>query len=168
MNAQVGFGDRSRKEWKKTAGVTLVIRVILGAVFIVASVDKIRHPGAFAEVIYNYQILPDPLINISAIVLPWLELFLGGCLLFGVWLAGAVVLTNMLLFAFFAALLFNIARGLDINCGCFSTSSEHVGGATMLWYVVRDSFFLFLGGYLLFRLYAGKQRKTNQCIQEGV
>lgn len=163
MKAQAGPGDYTHK--RKRIWWTRIVRVILGVVFVVASVDKIRHPGAFAEVIYNYQILPDQLINISAIVLPWLELFLGGCLLLGLWLPGAVVLANMLLFSFFAALVFNIARGLDIACGCFSTSSEHVGGATMVWYVLRDLFFLFLGATLLFRLYAGRLRATNQRIQ---
>lgn len=166
MNVPIGPGDYTQK--RKKVWWPLFIRIILGLVFVVASVDKIRHPSAFAEVIYNYQILPEQFINIAAIVLPWLELFLGGCLLLGVWLPGAVVLTNMLLFSFFAALLFNIARGLDIACGCFSTSSEHVGGAIMVWYVLRDLFFLFLGGYLLFRLHPGRLRATNERIQEGV
>lgn len=54
-------------------------RIFLGLVFVVASVDKIIHPKAFAEIIYNYQILPGSLINLTAIILPWLELLLGLC-----------------------------------------------------------------------------------------
>jgi uncharacterized membrane protein YphA (DoxX/SURF4 family) len=63
-------------------------RVVLGAVFIFASVDKILHPDAFAVIIKNYQILPVKLISLAAVVLPWLELILGISLIAGVWLPG--------------------------------------------------------------------------------
>ena len=64
--------------WKTSAKLAVIVRLVLGAVFVFATIDKIRHPAAFAEVVYNYQILPEVLINISAIVFPWLELLLGG------------------------------------------------------------------------------------------
>jgi len=150
--------------WKTSAKFAFIVRLVLGAVFIFASIDKIRHPEAFAEVVYNYQILPDLLINISAIMLPWLELVLGGCLLAGVWLPGAVILANILLFTFFGSLLFNIARGLDINCGCFSASTEHVGGATMAWYVLRDSVFVLLGAYLFVRFWRADARGEKEEV----
>ncbi len=150
--------------WKTSAKFTVIVRIALGAVFIFASIDKIRHPEAFAEVVYNYQILPDRLINISAIMLPWLELVLGGCLLAGVWLPGTVVLANMLLVTFFGSLLFNIVRGLDINCGCFSASTEHVGGATMAWYVLRDSVFVLLGAYLFVRFWRADARGEKEGV----
>ncbi len=126
------------------------IRLSLGAVFIVASLDKIHHPAAFARMIYNYQILPDSLINIMAIVLPWLEVLLGLLLIAGTWLPGAVALTNLLLVTFFAALIFNTARGLDVHCGCFSTSAK--GDPATAWYLLRDSAFLLMGGYLFFKI----------------
>lgn len=50
--------------------VLLVVRLFLGAVFVYASLDKILHPQAFAEMVYNYQLLPDVLINLTAIILP--------------------------------------------------------------------------------------------------
>ena len=34
-------------------------RLILGAIFVIASFEKILHPDLFAKVIHNYQILPD-------------------------------------------------------------------------------------------------------------
>jgi uncharacterized membrane protein YphA (DoxX/SURF4 family) len=122
------------------------IRLILGAVFVLASVDKILHPAAFAKAIYNYQILPDALINLTAIILPWLELLLGILLIWGLWLPGAALLANLLLLVFFGALLFNLARGLDVHCGCFSTSTEGTPATT--WYLIRDTIFVVLGCYL--------------------
>lgn len=130
-------------------------RLLLGVIFIAASIDKIWHPGAFAEAVHNYQLLPEAAINLTAIVLPWLELVLGALLILGIWLPGAVLLANVLLVCFFSALLFNIARGLDVHCGCFTTSAE--GDPATTWYVIRDASFLIVGGFLFYKeLVAGK------------
>jgi uncharacterized membrane protein YphA (DoxX/SURF4 family) len=118
-------------------------RLLLGAVFIAASIDKIAHPGAFAKIVSNYQILPGHLVNILAIVLPWLEAILGLFILCGWWLPGATILANLLLLAFFGAIAQAVARGIDINCGCFSTKAA--GSPHPVWYLARDSLFLLLG-----------------------
>lgn len=114
---------------------------MLGAVFLLASYDKILHPQAFAQTVYNYQILPDGLVNLAAMILPWLELLLGVCLLGGVWLPGATAVSTALLALFIGALVYNQIRGLDIHCGCFS--SESTDGPAGLWTVARDLGFLF-------------------------
>jgi uncharacterized membrane protein YphA (DoxX/SURF4 family) len=116
------------------------LRLFLGAVFLYASYDKILHPQAFAQAIYNYQILPAVAVNLAALVLPWLELLLGLCLVTGFWLPGATALSTSLLAVFMAALIFNQIRGLDVHCGCFSTDSSE--GPAGLWTVVRDAAFL--------------------------
>jgi len=134
------------------------VRLLLGIIFVLASVDKIIHPAAFAEIIYNYQILPGELINLTAIILPWLELILGVFLILDLWLPGAVLLSNLLLVTFFGALVFSLARGLDIHCGCFSTSQEATLNLYMCLYVIRDGIFLLLGLYLLFRIFLWKRR----------
>jgi uncharacterized membrane protein YphA (DoxX/SURF4 family) len=128
----------------------LGIRLVVAAIFVYASADKILHPAAFAKMVYNYQILPGGLINATAIILPWLELFLGILLLLGVWQPGAVLAANALLVAFFAALVFNALRGLDVECGCFSTTPGQSQGP-MAWYLVRDSLFVLMGAFLFWR-----------------
>jgi len=143
--------------------LTFWIRLFLGAVFVAASVDKILHPAAFAQSIYNYQIFPDAFINLTAIILPWLELLLGVLLIGGWWLPGAAALVNLLLLAFYGALLFNVARGLDVHCGCFTTSTEGTPATT--WYLIRDSIFLVLSCTLTYRVIfrpdAGKSATTT-------
>ena len=47
-----------------------VCRIVLGAVFIAASYNKILDPEAFAVAIFRYQILPGVLINLAALALP--------------------------------------------------------------------------------------------------
>jgi len=126
-------------------------RIVLGVVFIYASYDKILHPAAFAKIIYNYQILPDELVNLSAIFLPWLELITGSLLIIGVWLPGSVFISNILLIIFFCALMYNKARGLDISCGCFSTGESEALGSNL--YLLRDFSFIVIAVYLSFKVF---------------
>ena len=123
------------------------LRLALGLIFILASVDKIIHPKAFAEIVHNYQVLPDQLVNLTAIILPWVEVFLGLLLILGIWLPGSVLVSNILLLIFFGTLVFNTARGINVHCGCFSTSASP-GTPSPAWYIIRDSVFLLLGGSL--------------------
>ena len=141
--------DRKHNQFRLNKPVFFCGRLLLGIIFILASVDKILHPAAFAQVVHNYQILPNELINLSAITLPWLELVLGFLLVSGLLFSGSIILGNLLLATFLGALVFNIARGLDIHCGCFSTNMA--GNPATTWYLFRDSALLSLGMYLLFR-----------------
>jgi len=123
----------------------LAARVVLGCIFIVASLDKIIHPELFARTVYNYQLLPEVAVNVVALWIPWLELVGGVLLLLGLWVQGSVFLLTGLLLVFLGALGFNLARGLDVACGCFSTSSkDSVTARTLL----RDSLFLVVALYL--------------------
>jgi hypothetical protein len=62
-------------------------------------------------------------------------------------MTGAVIWCNILLVAYIGALCFNLARGLNINCGCFSTTKgSSISIETILW----DVAFLALSVYLLF------------------
>jgi len=141
------------------------IRVLLGAVFLYASYDKILHPRAFAEAVYNYQILPDAAVNVTALVLPWLELLLGACLMAGFWLPGATVLGAGLLTLFMAALIYNQARGLDVHCGCFSTDSG--AGPAGLGSVVRDFLFWVAALYLTVRVFWAREEKRDMTDRMG-
>ncbi|MDH3851011.1 MAG: hypothetical protein OEV09_08130, partial [Deltaproteobacteria bacterium] len=51
--------DRHTGNWLTHPITALVLRIVLGWVFIYASLDKIRHPDLFAEAVYNYQLLPE-------------------------------------------------------------------------------------------------------------
>ncbi len=123
------------------------LRIFLGAVFLYACYDKILHPQAFAQAVYNYQVLPNAAVNLAALILPWLELLLGVCLITGFWMPGATLTGTGLLTIFIGSLIFNQIRGLDIHCGCFST--ETTGSPADLWTVVRDLFFFLVAIYLM-------------------
>ena len=133
----------------------LSAKFILGGVFVYASFDKILHPSAFAEVVYNYNILPDGLINLTAIVLPCMELVLGIFLIINFWMPGTVVMSSLILMTFIGALLFNMARGLNVSCGCFSTTA--VESSMNILTLLRDTSFLAIAVYLLYAIFSSRK-----------
>ena len=97
----------------------LALRLVLGGVFIYASVYKIAEPADFARSIYNYRMMPEATINLMAIVMPWLELISGILIIIGPFVRGSALLIGLMLLVFVIAISSAIARGLDISCGCF-------------------------------------------------
>ena len=141
---------KKRGQWDRKRILMFSARLVLGLVFVYASVDKIIHPAAFADTVYNYRLLPDSFINLTAIVLPWLEFLLGLLLMAGLWFPGVSFLSAFLMASFFAAIAFNAARGLDVHCGCFTVSANDKSQIRMAWYVIRDLVFFIMSLYLFF------------------
>jgi len=100
------------------------IQILLGLLFIYASLDKIWNPALFAKAISNYRIVPLPLLHISAIILPWLEMIIGLALIVNRYERAAYTIVGGLLLIFVMAILSAMARGLDFNCGCFKMDAE--------------------------------------------
>lgn len=99
--------------------LTVRTQIALGLFFIVAALPKIADPPSFAHMIYNYRLLPGPLVNPAALVMPWAELLMGLALVCGIWRRSAAVLVGALLAVFIVAISFNLLRGNAIDCGCF-------------------------------------------------
>lgn len=136
---------------------TILSRLLIGGILIYASLYKILEPALFAKTIWYYHLVPGSLINIEAIILPWLELIVGLALIAGFWYRGAVFWTNFLILLFIIVLASTIARGIDIDCGCFKTSSSATGPAWQsLWFDV---------GMLLFtaQLWFSRSKKWFLC-----
>jgi uncharacterized membrane protein YphA (DoxX/SURF4 family) len=101
--------------------VALVLRLLLGAFFVYASLDKIWSPAAFAKIVYQWQVLGPVPSNLLAVSLPWIELLAGLLLVFGVWRRESALVTALLLAVFLLAAASVMARGIDVeNCGCVS------------------------------------------------
>ncbi len=125
--------------------LSAILRVILGVLFVMASRDKILHPAGFAEDVANYGILPPLLINLFSLVLPWLEMIAGLFLILGLLSQSNSLILSALLVSFIVAISINIARGAQIDCGCFG-SGEELGGIALL----RDLVMLAMGVQVFF------------------
>jgi len=101
--------------------LSIVIRVFLGATFLYAAYSKIFDASAFAQMIWNYKLVPLVLIHPLALFIPWMEVVIGIALISGVLRKGGAFVAAGLLMVFMLAISINLARGISINCGCFST-----------------------------------------------
>ena len=128
--------------------LTVRAQILLGVVFIVAALPKIADPPAFAHMIYNYRMLPGPLVNAAGLFLPWFELLSGVALVLGLWRRTATAAIGGLLVVFIAAISFNLMRGNPIDCGCFDVAaagrSVEERFADMWWVIARDAGMLLL------------------------
>ena len=136
--------------------VQMLCRIVLGGVFIYASIDKILHPHAFAKIIHNYRLVPDILVTFPAIVLPWLEMISGLFLVAGIFRRASALVLSALLSMFAVAITINLVRGITFDCGCFSTVST-ASGSDPLGLLVRD-ILLLIPGLLIIFFYKEKRR----------
>ena len=105
----------------------LFFRIVVGAIFLWASVDKIIDPAKFARDISNYHIVPLGLENTIALILPWLEFFIGTGLIIGVMVDGSIIISSVLLITFNIMIAQAMARGFNIDCGCGLKEGQLVG-----------------------------------------
>ena len=131
-------------------GVFLILRIVLGAVFIWASISKIANPQGFAEILGNYQVLPPVLVNPVAIILPWVEALCGVSLIAGRLIRGSALIFVALMLIFLTVTAFNMYRGLDVNCGCFSVAANATSGSQVV-NLLRNLLLLILGVFVLRR-----------------
>ncbi|VFQ45254.1 MauE/DoxX family redox-associated membrane protein [Desulfoluna butyratoxydans] len=123
-----GMGETSGRTAAFLEIAELLCRWVLGGLFIYAGAQKIADPYGFAKTVFGYGILPGELVNITAIVLPWIEVLAGGTLLAGVWPVSSAGVISGLLLMFLVALVANIARGYTFDCGCFGSGGEETTG----------------------------------------
>lgn len=117
----------------------LVARLFVGGMFGWLAYNKLLDPINFLKLVHQYGIFPNQpplLINVTAAVLPWLEMLCAAALLLGVGLRGAAALVaGMLLF--FTPMLALHAWGLlqegkaatycgvRFDCGC-GTGEQYI------------------------------------------
>jgi uncharacterized membrane protein YphA (DoxX/SURF4 family) len=123
----------------------LVFRIVLGGLFVYAGAVKVLEPLGFAQDIRNYNLVGPSLSFIAAVVLPWLEILAGAFLIAGVWKRGAALVLSGLLVFFIILTIVTMARGLDVDCGCFGAIDRKAG----LSVILEDLAMLYLGLCLL-------------------
>jgi len=141
--------------------IELAARWLLGATFIYASYSKILAPAVFAKILYGYDLFPAMLINLFAIILPFVELTAGLALIMGFYPRSAALIINVMLLAFIISLAINIIRGHEFDCGCFAldANSQSTFSGPLL---TRDIIYFALGIYVFF--YRNSRRL---CLRAG-
>lgn len=101
--------------------LSVSFQIIVGSVFLYASLDKILDPESFAKSIARYDLgeIMFSLTNLIALIIPWIEFIVGLFLVFNIMKKTSTSITIILLILFIGLLLQAHLRGLSIDsCGC--------------------------------------------------
>jgi uncharacterized membrane protein YphA (DoxX/SURF4 family) len=99
--------------------ITLLGRLILGGVLLVAGGLKAFVPAEAASAVAAYKILPTQIAHIVGYALPWLEIAIGLLLILGISIRMASIVAAGIMVLFIGAIISVWARGMLIDCGCF-------------------------------------------------
>jgi putative oxidoreductase len=106
-----------------TDGRTIrVCQVLIGLLFAAAALAKMGDLRSFAIEVHNFRMMPVAVEHLVAMTLPWIELVAALALILGVRARSGAMVATALMAAFTLAVLVAMARGLDIECGCFGTA----------------------------------------------
>jgi uncharacterized membrane protein YphA (DoxX/SURF4 family) len=134
------------RPWVGTA-----VRLGLAAVWLTAGGLKVGDLAAAGRAVNAYQLLPYDVATAVGAAQPFVEIALGVLLLVGLATRLAAGVSAALLLLFIAGIASAWARGLSIDCGCFSAGGELAPGQapSYLPEILRDVGFLVLAGFLL-------------------
>ncbi len=104
----------------------LIIRVLLGALLLVAGALKVGHPAELAENIAGFRLLPAHVAGPLALALPYIELMLGAYLILGLFTRAVAAIAAVQFFCYAGAVASALVRHIAANCGCFGPNDAAV------------------------------------------
>lgn len=135
--------------------IPALLRILLGAYFVRAGVQKVIDPVVFLKAVRLYDMLPETpaiFLNATAVVLPWLEILCGVALVLGLMRRGAGTIIALMLAVFSPAIFFRALAVMKeesisffdvaFDCGCGT-------GAETIWIKLSQNFGLFLAAILV-------------------
>lgn len=144
-----------------------VCRIAIAAVFLLAAIPKLLDPLDFAKAIANYRVtLPaigQDYIYPVAIVLPALEAIVAIGLLSSKWKRTASVIAGALLLMFIVLISQAVARGLNIDCGCFGTGalSKTLASKVGIGKILEDVLWLLMCAFVFWRSQPAGQKRNE-------
>jgi uncharacterized membrane protein YphA (DoxX/SURF4 family) len=131
--------------------VSLAVRLALAAVFLAAGLPKIFDLQGNARAVNAYQLMSWDVAQVVGAVQPFLEVGIGLLLLAGLLTRFAAWFSAIAMVVFISGIASAWARGLNIDCGCFSKGGQLPVGVApnYTWDIVRDAAFLALAVFLI-------------------
>ena len=99
----------------------IVCRLLIGSVFFISGLHKTLEPYQnFQYVIQGYQIVPIWAEMYIAMILPWIELFVGAFIILGLWLRMSLIAAAIFFATFSITIGQALFRQIPLDeCGCF-------------------------------------------------
>ncbi|WP_233712538.1 MauE/DoxX family redox-associated membrane protein [Kribbella turkmenica] len=149
MKVPTTFSPADVKQRPWFPWVSLVARLGLGGVMLVAGALKVTDPETASQAVRAYDLLPSALVAPVGWGLPFLEIAIGLLLIVGFGVRAAAVAAGVFMMVFIAAVTSAWVRGLAIDCGCFGGGGAVAPGETKyLQEILRDVGLLLLAVWL--------------------
>jgi uncharacterized membrane protein YphA (DoxX/SURF4 family) len=141
-----GFVD-TNQQW-----ISLVMRLLLAAMWLNYSVGKLGSPETNAQSVRDFKILPESLVTPFAYAQPYLELALGLLLILGLGTRLVAIFSALLLLVYIGGIISLGARGIAISCGCGGSGGLVPKGHTRYTLdVLRDLLFMVPAAWLIWK-----------------
>ena len=111
----------------------MLLRFVLGGLFMLAGVLKLQDPSKFALEISNYQLISTGTTAMAAL-LPAIEIVAGAALIVlpQAWRRAAAFLILLMVMMFSVAVSSAYFRGINIDCGCFGGAASPITWVTLV------------------------------------
>lgn len=151
--------------------ITLLARLLLGGVLLVAGGLKVTKPTDSANAVAAYKLLPTNVAHLFGYALPWFEVAIALLLILGFMVRPAAIAGGLIMVVFIGAIASAWVRGLIIDCGCFGGGGELDPALadqvhrTYFIEIMRDLSLALCGLYLYFFPY-GKLSLEKAAVEE--
>ncbi len=116
-----------------------IVRLVVGAVWIVAGAIKLPDPAESVRAVRAYELLPEKIVPTVGHGLPFLEIAIGLLLVTGLGTRIAASVSAVLFVLFIIGIGSAWARGLQIDCGCFGGGGFDADATSKYpWEIARD------------------------------
>ncbi|WP_458076400.1 MauE/DoxX family redox-associated membrane protein [Streptomyces sp. EMB26] len=134
------------RTWAGTAA-----RIVLAAVLGYAGWVKVQDLTGAGRTVALYRLVPEESAQLVGAAVAFVELALALLLLAGLATRAVAAVTALLMVTYIAAITSVWARGMSIDCGCFSSGGTLTGGAERGYVVdiARDLAFLGAAAFLI-------------------
>lgn len=131
-----------------------LFRIILGLLLVIAGFLKVQDNTALLETIAYIAWIPTIIQSFIIDTLPWVELFVGGFLVAGIFKKWVIPAGAMIYAGFFIFAIYGLGAGMEGDCGCFGDVDDSnilsmVLGSTFGWsMIIRNGIFVSMAGLL--------------------
>ncbi len=153
--------------YKFIPGIKVVFRILLGAMLLVAGYLKVQDNTALFESVAYITWIPLFLKSIIIDTLPWIEILVGGLLVFNIFGKAVKPAALLIYLSFFIFAIYGLGAGIEGDCGCFGDPESGSILATLLgsefgWkMVVRNGIFLTMAAVLFI---PNKGKKSQEDV----
>ncbi len=109
----------ARRRISTLAYLSLILRLLVGGTLVFSGVTKLPVHSDFVEIVNSYQILPEILGTVYALILPWAEFVLGAYLFLGILVRPSAFVSVLMAISFTVANVISILGGEKYCSSCF-------------------------------------------------